>query len=92
MAALAEAPVTPTLEALDLSLGVLTDTGARAILDTPAFHRLKRLDLHHHYLSEEMEQRLGAALTASGVEHDLSDRQEPEEFRGEKYYYPSVGE
>lgn len=107
VAALAGAPVTARLEALDLSLGTLTDEGARVLLGAPVFHTLKRLDLHHHYLSEEMEQKLGAVLTASGVELDLSDRQEPEleawteegeewdEEEGEEfgdYYYTAVGE
>lgn len=95
VAALAEAPVTGTLAELDLSLGILTDRGARIILDTPVFHGLRRLDLHHHYLSEEMEGRLRAALTASGVEHDLSDREEPEEnpyAEGGLSYYTAVSE
>jgi hypothetical protein len=95
VALLAEAPVTGKLRVLDLSLGTLTDTGARTILDAPVFHGLERLDLHHHYLSEDMEQRLGAALTASGVEHDLSDRQEPEVDPDEEsgyFYYTAVAE
>lgn len=95
VAALAEAPVTGSLTELDLSLGALTDRGARILLDTPVFHGLRRLDLHHHYLSEEMADRLGAALTASGVEHDLSGRLEPEEnpyADGGLSYYTAVSE
>lgn len=95
VAALAGAPVTATLTELDLSLGVLTDRGARILLDTPVFHGLRRLDLHHHYLSEETEGRLRAALTASGVEHDLSERLEPEEnpyAEGGLSYYTAVSE
>lgn len=92
VAALAEAPVTARLETLDLSLGTLGDTGARIILDTPVFHTLERLDLHHHYLSEGMRQRLSAALTESGVEHDLSEPQSPREWNGGERYYPSVSE
>lgn len=89
---LADAPVTSALETLDLSLGVLTDVGAQTLLDAPVFHGLRRLDLHHHFLSEDMELRLGAALTASGVEHDLSDRQKPEVDDDETYYYTAVSE
>ncbi len=92
VAALAEAPVTTRLETLDLSLGTLSDTGARILLDTLLFHDLQRLDLHHHYLSEDMEQQLSTALTASGVEHDLSDRREPRVWDEEARYYPSVSE
>jgi hypothetical protein len=92
VAALAEAPVTARLETLDLSLGTLSDTGALILLDAPVFHGLKQLDLHHHYLSEDMQQRLSAALTASGVAHDLSDRREPHVWDEEERYYPSVSE
>ena len=76
--ALAEAPLLDRLEVLDLSLGTLSDAGAEVIAQTPAFRRLRRLDLHHHYLSEEGQERLRAALP--GVDLDLDDRREPDEF------------
>jgi hypothetical protein len=92
---LAEAPVTATLESLDLSLGTLTDAGAQTLLDSPVFRRLKRLDLHHHYLSEETEGRVRAAFTEVGVEIDVSGREEPEEGwddEEEFHYYTAVSE
>ncbi|WP_017597177.1 STM4015 family protein, partial [Nocardiopsis lucentensis] len=49
--ALADAPVTTRLETLDLSLGTLRDEDVDALLNAPVFHDLKRLDLHHHFLS-----------------------------------------
>ncbi|WP_017602410.1 STM4015 family protein, partial [Nocardiopsis lucentensis] len=49
--ALADAPVTTRLETLDLSLGTLRDEDVDPLLNAPAFHDLKRLDLHHHFLS-----------------------------------------
>ncbi|WP_435110050.1 STM4015 family protein [Nocardiopsis synnemataformans] len=83
---LAEAPVTERVEVLDLSLGVLTDKGGQALLDrADAFAGLRGLDLHHHYLSEEMEERVRAAFAGSGVEVDLSERLEPS-------YFPGYGE
>ncbi|WP_017571187.1 STM4015 family protein [Nocardiopsis halotolerans] len=94
---LAEAPVLSSLEVLDLSLGDLSDEGARALIDlAPAFRGLKRLDLHHHYLSEDMCERVRAALP--GVEVDLSDVREPEidgdedDEDREVYYYTAVAE
>lgn len=72
-AAVAASPVVERLESLDLSMGVLTDEGAEALLSGRPLGHLKRLDLHHHYLSEEMDARLRAALP--DVDIDLGDRQ-----------------
>jgi len=63
---------------VDLSLGTLTDEGARVLLGAPVFRGLARLDLHHHYLSEEMAERVRAEFTASGVEVDVSAPREAE--------------
>ncbi len=86
--AVAQAPVLHQLEALDLSLGTLSDTGAAALLASPAVRRLRRLDIHHHYCTPAMV----AQLEALGVEVDASDPQEPDEDRGELYRYVAVGE
>ncbi|MEV0263426.1 STM4015 family protein [Streptomyces sp. NPDC050617] len=72
-AAVAAAPVVARLESLDLSMGVLTDEGALALLEGQSLAHLKWLDLHHNYIGEEMGQRLRDALEPSGVELDLSD-------------------
>ncbi|WP_084958525.1 STM4015 family protein [Thermoactinospora rubra] len=76
-AAVAAAPIVARLESLDLSMGTLSDAGAEALLSGQPLTHLKRLNLRHNYLSEEMAARLRAALP--GVEVDLSDRQEDEE-------------
>lgn len=70
-AALAHAPIVARLESLDLSLGALTDDGAAALLAGQPLTHLKRLDLHHHFLSEEMMQRIWQALP--GVEANLDE-------------------
>ncbi|MFD3687176.1 STM4015 family protein [Nocardiopsis sp. NPDC058631] len=94
--ALAGAPLVAALDTLDLSLGTLTDEGARVLLDAPVFRGLGRLDLHHHYLSEEMAERVRAEFTASGVEVDVSAPQEAEvdEYDGETHVhrYTAVSE
>ena len=54
IAAVSAAPIFFHLDSLDLSLGILSDDGGRALLKNPAIKRLKNLDLHHHYMSEEM--------------------------------------
>jgi hypothetical protein len=88
---LADSPLTAKLHTLDLSLGTLTDKGAQILLEAPVFRSLRRLDLHHHYLSEETAERVRAAFTGAGVDVDLSDRGEPD-TGGYRERYPSVTE
>ncbi|MGW4383218.1 STM4015 family protein [Kitasatospora sp. NPDC004531] len=71
----AQAPVVPRLTGLALSMGALTDEGAAALLEGQPLTHLKKLDLHHHYLTEGMQKRLKDALP--GVEIDLSDAEDP---------------
>jgi hypothetical protein len=90
---LAQAPVLASLDVLDLSLGILTDRGGRALAEAAsAFAGLRRLDLHHHYLSEDVCGRIREALP--GVEVDLSDRREPGvyDWSDEEHYYTAVSE
>lgn len=89
-AALATAPVVARLETLDLSLGTLTDTGAEALLAGQSLHHLRKLDLHHHYLSNDMMAKLAAA--PPGVTVDVSEQEEPDEYDGEVNRWVAVGE
>ena len=93
-AAVASAPVVERLEVLDLSMGVLTDEGAAALLDGRPLTHLKRLDLHHHYLSEPLMDRIRQTLQAAGVEVDLDrdDAEEETEDDGTVWRYVAVGE
>lgn len=86
-AAVARAPVVGRLESLDLSLGTLSDAGADALLTGEPLTGLRRLDLHHHYLSPEARGRLTAALP--GADINFSDRQTTDR-RGARYV--AVGE
>jgi hypothetical protein len=72
-ALVAQAPVVARLEHLALSMGALTDEGASALLEGQPLTHLVSLDLHHHYLTDAVQQRLTEALP--GVEVDLSDAQ-----------------
>jgi hypothetical protein len=89
-AAIATAPVVERLEELDLSLGVLTDAGAEALLTGQPLTHLRRLDLHHHYLSDELAGRLRQQLASTGVEVDLSEQEDAGEDDEERYV--AVGE
>ncbi|WDZ91856.1 STM4015 family protein [Nocardiopsis sp. HUAS JQ3] len=94
---LAGAPVVKHLEVLDLSLGILTDQGARELVDrAEAFSGLRKLDLHHHFMSEEMVERVRAAFAGTGVELDLDegrdDEDEDYDEDEEPYYYTAASE
>lgn len=86
-AALAGAPVVARLSSLDLSMGTLGDEGVEALLSGQPLTHLNRLDLHHHFVSEELSERLAAALT--GVEVDLSERESAD---GRENRYTAVAE
>jgi Leucine Rich repeat len=86
--AAATAPVLDHLRILDLSLGTLGDQGAAALLASPAVARLEKLDIHHHYCSTDMVER----LQGLGIEVDASEQEEEDEDAGERYRYVSVSE
>lgn len=86
--ALSQSPLLERLQVLDLSLGLFDDTGAGALLNSSALRHLKKLDIHHHYCSEEMMQR----LQASGIEVNVSEQQVPDFWNGEEQRYVAVSE
>ncbi|MET9395655.1 STM4015 family protein [Streptomyces sp. NPDC006624] len=90
--AVASAPVVAQLESLSLALGTLTDTGAEALLDGQPLTHLKRLDLHHHFLSKALTDRLRTAVGSAGTEVDLSAQQTPHRWRDEEWRYVAVSE
>ena len=68
------------IETLDLSNGTLTDKGGELILQKiPACPNIKKLDLHYHYLTDGMMEK----LKALPVEIDLDEKNEPDNFNGE---------
>ncbi|MFF3067832.1 STM4015 family protein [Kitasatospora sp. NPDC057904] len=85
-AAVAHAPVVARLASLNLSMGGLSDQGAGALLEGQPLTHLRALDLHHHYLTDEMQQRLRQALP--DVEIDLSGGGDP----GGRRRYVAVAE
>jgi len=73
---------------LDLSLGTLTDAGAQHLLESPTIASLQKLDLHHHYCSDEMEEKLAAL----GPQVDMSGQEKPYEYNGSSSRYVAVSE
>ncbi|MFZ6719248.1 STM4015 family protein [Undibacterium sp. Ji49W] len=83
--AIAEASVLEQLETLDLSMGTLTDEGGRALLDSTKIAGLKKLDLHYHYLSNEMMKE----FKQLPVLVDVTDQQTSDD---DDWRYPAVTE
>jgi hypothetical protein len=71
--ALAGAPVVARLDVLDLSMGTLSDEGAAALLAGQPLTHLSKLDLHHHFIGQELQTRLRETLEPAGVTLDLDD-------------------
>jgi len=67
----AKSPFLCQLETLDLSMGTLSDFGAEVLLESLFIPKLKKLDLHHHYCSNEMM----ALLRRLPCEVDLGEQQ-----------------
>lgn len=82
--AAADAPVLKQLNELDLSMGVLTDKGAAALLKSEGIRKLKHLNLRHHFLSEAMMEQ----LKALGISINLDDKEEEDD----DYRYVEVAE
>jgi hypothetical protein len=77
-AAVAAAPIVARITDLDLSKGVLGDTGAETLLAGQPLTHLRSLKLRHHFMSTEMAQRLVDELP--GVEVDVSKQQKEERW------------
>jgi len=85
---LVHAPVIAQLEILDLSLGALSDQGARALLDCEGLSSLGKLVISHHYVSDNVAEQIRQRVS----EVDASDRREPDVWDGEEHRYCSVSE
>ncbi len=86
--ALAQSTAFPGLETLDFSMGTLTDVGAEHLLSSPVVKQLKHLDLHYHFLSEEMTDLFAKTFPSAR----LDDRQEGDADGEEVYRYVAVSE
>ena len=88
-AAVLESKYIGQIETLDLSEGTLNDKGGEVLLaGLPGYPNVKKLDLHYHYMTEEMEGK----LKALPLELDVSERNLPDEYNGELWMYPMLTE
>lgn len=85
---LVEHSLPTSVEVLDLSLGILTDDGAKLLAECDWIKTLKKLDIHFHYVSPS-----AVALLQSVVQElDASDPQQGDEDDGQTYRYVAVSE
>lgn len=91
-AAVATAPVVARLESLSLSMGVLTDAGARALLTSESLTRLGLLDLRHNYLTAPVEEQLRSALEPHGVRIESERGESWTDSGGDERFYVAVSE
>ena len=77
------------LETLDLSNGTLTDKGGQLLLDRiPLWPNIRKLDVHYHYLTNDMVKNLKKLPIAL----DISDQNEPHKYKGEIWMNPMLTE
>ncbi|MEU9317199.1 STM4015 family protein [Streptomyces sp. NPDC048295] len=90
-AAVASAPVVAQLETLSLSMGTLGDEGAEALLSGQPLTHLTSLDLHHHYMSDPLVDRMRDLLGPGRVNTEIDEVEywDPEE---DVDRYVAVGE
>ncbi len=85
-AVVVNSPLINCIETLDLSLGVLTDDGAKALLQLPRSPTLKKLNLHYNFISSDLCRQLKALPLAVDVSKP-ANMEEDDEFR-----FVAVGE
>lgn len=87
--AILESKYIDTIKVLDLSCGNLTDKGGQLLLEKlPSLSNLEFVNLSWHYLSDEMMEKLDDL----GLNIDMDDQQEGDEYDGEIWRYPMLTE
>lgn len=86
--AVSNAPIVKRLKTLDMSQGTLGDEGAQALLESEAVRGLEKLDLHYHFCTDVMQEK----LKALPIEVDTSEAQSGDEWEGVVHRYVAVGE
>ncbi|MQY19308.1 STM4015 family protein [Nocardia macrotermitis] len=88
--ALATAPVVTQLHALDVSMGILTDEGAAALVTGQSLTHLTSLDMHYNFMSDAMRGAVRAQLEPAGVEVNVDP--DSADNSDEDYRFVAVGE
>ncbi len=81
------------INTLDLANGTLTDKGGQLIADKiKDYPNIKKLDLHYHYMTDDIMDKLDDIADELDIDIDLDEDQEADEYDGEVYYYPMLTE
>jgi hypothetical protein len=72
---LVNAPILERIKTLDLSLGTLSDEGAKVFSSAAKLGTLEKLDIHYHFVGEEALHELKTHLRKLKIKIDASDAQ-----------------
>jgi hypothetical protein len=76
---IANSPILERIKTLDLSLGTLSDDGAKALMASEKLGHLEKLDIHHHFITPDVLGELKSHLRKIKVKIDASDPQDPDD-------------
>lgn len=85
--ALEDAPTLEGISVLDISMGTMTDVGAKELYENEALLGLKHINCRHHFISNEWMDKLAEKFAEQNI--NLEDQ---ELIEGEDYYYVEIGE
>lgn len=78
---------------LDLAYGTMTDKGGAMLLEElPNYAGIKKLNLEHHFLSDDMVKKISSMCEEKGIEVNMEEQQEADDYDGEVYYWPMLTE
>jgi len=87
--ALKDAPIISTLKTLDISMGILKDTGAKALYENDDLLKLDHLNCRYHFISEEWISKLKSKFSNQNINLDDNEKQ----YEGdEEWFYVEIGE
>lgn len=88
--ALSGAAILKRIKVLDLSMGTLGDSGAEALASNPEIAKLAKVNVAHHYMTEDGAGHLRPLKNVTGLDKPSEYLEEMEE--DEDYRYCQVGE
>jgi hypothetical protein len=85
---IANSPILERIKILDLSLGTLSDEGAKALMASEKLGNLEKVDIHYHYVSEAVVGELRSHLKKHKIKLDAAEPQDP----NDDWRAPQTGE
>lgn len=85
--ALKDAPVLQQIDILDISMGTMSDVGAKALYENDALLKLEHINSRYHFISNEWIEKLKEKFANQNI--NLDDQ---ELVHDDDYYYVEIGE